>query len=124
MMQQPNDLINFKEDLEENITYDKDNKKSTKQEEQYLHFAPEPISADNRLVQNDYDWPSFGAASASYQHMNKLDQSDLSLELDQNMINGSKGISVEDSDNSPNILGPQDIQLQLLVPSDEEEEEK
>ena len=104
MIQQPNDLINFKEDLEENITYDKDNKKSTKQEEQYLHFAPEPISADNRLVQNDYDWPSFGAASQQY--MNELDESDLSLELDQNMINGGKGISVDDSGNSPKILGP------------------
>ena len=124
MMQQSNNLISSKEDLEDNITDDKDNKKSTKKEEQYLNLTPEPVNADSRLVQNDYDWPSFGAASASYQHMNKLDQSDLSLELDQNMINGSKGISVEDSDNSPNILGPQDIQLQLLVPSDEEEEEK
>ena len=56
--------------------------------------------------------------------MNELDESDLSLELDQNMINGGKGISVDESGNSPKILGPQDIQLQLLLPSDEEEEVK
>ena len=41
--------------------------------------------------------------------MNELDESDLSLEIDQNMINGGKGISVDDSGNSPKILGPQDI---------------
>ena len=41
--------------------------------------------------------------------MNELDESDLSLEIDQNMINGGKGISEDDSENSPKILGPQDI---------------